>query len=191
MSRSFASKALHWGLILFSVFGSTLYVYERHINRQTAAQFQLAVESAGAGQWFWDVEKNELRWDDRMFQLFHCSTAGWEYKDHAWVWKGGATKPPAEAMVRLLDSEDVPAVMAALQKALMTHGPYQAVYRVQMPDGKIAVLRASGQVYGGGRYVTGLCLEFAGDDGKQASHQSSYQVLFDSKLWAADPMRTP
>lgn len=191
MSRYSISRALHWVLILFTVGVSALYVYERHAARTAAERFEMAVHSAGAGQWFWDIEKNELRWDARMFELFQCDKQNWTFRDGAWVWHGGANQPPAEPLLKLLRPEDVPRVMSALQKAIMVQGVYQAVYRVHVTADKTAVIRASGQVHGGGRYVTGLCLEFAGDDGRSPQTQSMHQVVIDSALWAADPWSTP
>jgi len=160
MSRTRASTLLHWVLIAFCAFATVLFFYEQQRSERVAAQFKTAARGAGAGQWFWDIEQNVLRWDDRMFELFHCSKDGWQSKDGGWEWCGSSTDAPAAKFAETLVEDDKPMVMAALQRAIMTRSSYQAVFRITGSDGGVYFIRAGGAVYGGGRYMTGLCLKF-------------------------------
>lgn len=162
--RHSLASLLHATLIFVALGAAILFFYEQQRSEHLAAQFRTAVRGAGAGQWYWDIEKNILRWDDRMFELFHCSKAGWENVDGIWEWRGSATDEPAAKFVSTLYKEDVPMVMAALQRAIMTRSSYQAVFRVVGTDGIVYFLRAGGAVYGGGRYMTGLCIRFSAAD---------------------------
>lgn len=157
--RSLAAS-LNALLIAVMLGGTALFFYEQEQAEKLAAQFRTAVRGAGAGQWYWDIDKNILRWDERMFELLHCSKSGWECKDGAWEWRGSLTDEPATKFVSTLYEEDVPMVMAALQRAIMSKTSYQAVFRIKGSDGQLYYIRAGGAVYGGGRYMTGLCLKF-------------------------------
>jgi PAS domain-containing protein len=157
--RSLAAS-LNALLIAVMLGGTALFFYEQEQAEKLAAQFRTAVRGAGAGQWYWDIDKNILRWDARMFELLHCSKSGWEFKDGAWEWRGALTDEPASKFVVTLYEEDAPMVMAALQRAVMSKTSYQAVFRIKGRDGQLYYIRAGGAVYGGGRYMTGLCLKF-------------------------------
>lgn len=161
--RNAFSICLHTALMAVAFCAAGLFFYEQQQSKRIAAQFKTAVRGAGAGQWYWDIEKNSLRWDDRMFELFHCSKSGWANVDGVWEWRGSATDEPAAKFAATLYSEDTAMVMAALQRAVMTKGSYQAVFRIKGTDGAIYFVRAGGAVYGGGRYMTGLCLKFTTD----------------------------
>jgi len=161
-TRARCSNLLHVALIGMALCASALYFWEQHQAAEAAAEFKVAVRGAGAGQWYWDIDKNILRWDDRMFELFRSSKSGWENVRGAWEWKGGPANSPAEAFARLVIPEDQAMVMAALNKAVFTRTSYQAVFRVTGSDGTVLPIRAGGAVYGGGRYMTGLCMKFIG-----------------------------
>lgn len=161
-SRRAIASFLHAALIFSALCASGLFFYEQQQSDKIAAQFKTAVRGAGAGQWYWEIEKNILRWDDRMFELFHCSKSGWQNVDGVWEWRGPATDEPAAKFVATLVDEDKPMVMAALQRAIMTRSSYQAVFRITGTDGEVYFIRAGGAVYAGGRYMTGLCLKFIG-----------------------------
>lgn len=146
-------------LLICSVFASLLlYWQEREQAQQDAAQFRTAVRAAGAGQWFWDIEKNVLRWDARMFELFHQSTQDWKWVDGSWEWQGDVDSSPAEFFGACVVEEDREFIFKELQRAIDTKGSYQAVFRVLGQDGNIYPIRSGGAVFGGGRYLTGLCL---------------------------------
>jgi PAS domain-containing protein len=175
MSRHQLSTSLHTVLITISLCAAALFFYEQKQSEEVAAQFRTAVRGAGAGQWYWDVDKNILRWDDRMFVIFHCSKSGWKLMDTGvWEWRGSATDTPADKFASTLVDEDKPFVMAALQKAVLTKGSYQAVFRIVGEDGVVHPIRAGGAAYGGGRYMTGLCMKFISSQREGSLFDSSY-----------------
>lgn len=158
MNRQTIASCIHTLLIVISLGAAIRFFHEQKQSERVAAQFRTAVLGAGAGQWFWDIDQNVLRWDDRMFDLFHCGTDGWENVEGVWEWRGTAADAPAAKFSDCLVDEDKPMVMAALQRSIMMQGSYQAIFRVTGDDGEIYTIRAGGAVYGGGRYMTGLCL---------------------------------
>ena len=179
MSRRTASSLLHWLLMLVMLCATAYYFVEPQNERARASQFALAVSSAGAGQWFWDVGKNELRWYARVFELQHVSKEGWQQMaDNVFLWKGGDKKPPAAAWTRILHPEDAAAVMSGLQKAVMQQGTYQAVYRAVGDDKMLTTIRVNGQAYGGERYLTGLCLETTEAEAAPVRKGSTSQMVY-------------
>lgn len=165
MSRTHTSRLLHVGLIAFCVVATALFFIERHRAQGEAEQFRMAVAGSGAGQWYWDIDANELRWDEQMFELFGVSKTGWKHVHQGiWVWQGGDKAPPAEAFQNALYGPDRSLIAAILQRAVMLQASYQAIFRVPTQDGGVTTIRAGGQVYGGGRYMTGLCIKAQPDD---------------------------
>lgn len=165
MSRTNTSHLLHAGLIAFCVVATAMFFIERHRTQEEAQQFRMSVQGAGAGQWYWDIDANELRWDEQMFELFSVSKVGWKQERQGiWVWQGGAKASPAEAFQNALYGPDRSLIAAILQRAVMLQASYQAIFRVPTQAGGVTTIRAGGQVYGGGRYMTGLCIKAQPDD---------------------------
>ncbi|MDN4161830.1 SpoIIE family protein phosphatase [Nocardioides abyssi] len=96
---------------------------------------ELAVSAAGIGTFDWDVVTGELRWDDRLLEIFGLGR-------HAFA----ATIEAFEAMVH---PEDRPRVNAALDHAVETCGEYVAEYRVLRPDGTTCWVVARGRALAG------------------------------------------
>lgn len=186
-TRARCSNLLHCALITAIITASSLFFWEQHQAAEAASEFKVAVRGAGAGQWYWDIDKNVLRWDDRMFELFHASKQGWENVRGAWEWRGGPADTPAGAFSRLVAPEDLPMVMAALNKAVITRTSYQAVFRIIGEDKVTLPIRAGGAVYGGGRYMTGLCMKSIGDVAPSTLDTSGLSAPVDPFLLAADP----
>lgn len=97
--------------------------------------WQLAVDAAGVGAFDWDLATGELRWDDRLLELFGL--------DHDTF--GGTI----EAFDAALHPDDRERVTSALQHAIETCGPYAAEYRVVLPSGQVRWIGARGRAVPG------------------------------------------
>ncbi|MBC2933579.1 SpoIIE family protein phosphatase [Nocardioides sp. zg-1228] len=95
--------------------------------------WRLAVDAAGVGVFVWDLVTGELRWDDRMFELFGLAEDDF----------GGTI----EAFNRRLHPDDLGRVSDALQRAIATCGDYAAEYRVVLPDGRLRWIEARGHAF--------------------------------------------
>lgn len=101
-------------------------------------RLQLAVRGARVGIWDWDVEKDELLWDDSMYRLYDVE------RDEF----GGAY----DAWRNRLLPEDVARATADVQAALRGEREFVSEFRVRRRDGSIRVIRGLGQtIHEGGR----------------------------------------
>ncbi|MBL8080875.1 MAG: PAS domain-containing protein [Anaerolineales bacterium] len=96
-------------------------------------RLNLAAWSAGIGIWDWDIQKNRLIWDDRMYALYGIKPGDF----------GGAY----EAWVNGLHPDDRAGSEEITNRALREEGEYDTEFRVLWPDGSIHWLKAAGQVF--------------------------------------------
>ena len=99
---------------------------------QLAERLELATRAAQIGVWDWNILKNELVWDDRMFALY-----GTEKEDF-----GGAYV----AWLSSVHPDDRVRCDEAIQQALRAGTPYDIDFRIRWPTGVVRVIKASGQV---------------------------------------------
>jgi PAS domain S-box-containing protein len=97
--------------------------------------WQLAVDAAGVGAFDWDLTTGELRWDDRLLDLFGYDRATFT--------------PDIAAFNARLHPEDLVRVTAALEQAIEACGEYVAEYRVVLPEGQVRWITARGQALRG------------------------------------------
>ncbi len=97
--------------------------------------WQLAVEAADVGAFDWDLRTGELRWDDRLLELFGLDR-------HTF---GGTI----DAFNAAVHPEDLSRVSQALSTAIDTCGPYAAEFRVLRPDGRVRWVGARGRALPG------------------------------------------
>ncbi|WP_244928132.1 SpoIIE family protein phosphatase [Nocardioides sp. W7] len=97
--------------------------------------WQLAVDAAGVGAFDWDLETGQLRWDERLLELFGLSRETF-----------GDTIEAFEASVH---PEDRARVTQALNEAVDSCGTFAAEYRVVRPDGGVRWIAARGQALAG------------------------------------------
>ena len=95
-------------------------------------RLNLATGAAHLGIWDWDIRKNELHWDDRMYELY-----GVKKEDF-----GGAY----EAWIAGVHPDDRIASHEASERARRGDRDYDTEFRVVWPDGSIRVLKAHGIV---------------------------------------------
>lgn len=107
---------------------------EEHL-RNLSSRLHLALASAHLGVWEWNIIKNQLSWDDRMFELYGLD------REHF--------KPPVNTWETSIHPEDRPAAVGLLHAALRGEKPFDLQFRVVHPDGKILHLKANGLVIRG------------------------------------------
>ena len=92
--------------------------------------WQLAVDAAGVGAFDWDLDTGDLRWDDRLLELFGLDRSSF----------GGTI----DAFNKTVHPDDLPRVTQALRSAIATGGQYAAEYRIVQPDGSVRWISARG-----------------------------------------------
>lgn len=95
-------------------------------------RFSLAADSAGIGVWEYDVESEELTWDDWMFELYGQQKDNFSSAYEAW--ESGVHQEDAAEAARML------------QKTIDTGDKFQHQFRIVWPDGTIRYLKAAGMV---------------------------------------------
>jgi PAS domain S-box-containing protein len=89
----------------------------------------LAADSAGIGIWDYNVQTQELKWDDWMFKLYGVAHSEFEGAYEAWE-KG-------------LHPDDREKTVAALQHALDTNSKFDTEFRIITPEGKTRYIKAA------------------------------------------------
>jgi two-component system sensor histidine kinase/response regulator len=98
--------------------------------RSSENRVQLAVKAASLGIWDWDIEKNQLLWDDSMYELYGLRKEEF----------GGAY----EAWSKCLVPEDTQAASEDVQAALRGEREFASQFRVRWADGSIHVIKGVG-----------------------------------------------
>ena len=103
--------------------------------------WRLATDAAGVGAWEWDLVTGDLRFDDRLLELFGLDDDTF----------GGTI----DAFTDIVHVEDRARVVAALDRAIAMRGEYAAEYRIHLPDGRVRWIAARGRGLGdeGGQAV--------------------------------------
>jgi PAS domain S-box-containing protein len=106
-------------------------------RKQTEAQLSrlserlsLSLKSGAVGCWEWDILRDRLIWDDRMYELYGVKKL-LDYEDYA-VW------------LDTLHPDDRPATEAAIELALAGDADFDTEFRVIHPDGSIHFIKAHG-----------------------------------------------
>ncbi|MFA7060249.1 MAG: PAS domain-containing protein [Pedobacter sp.] len=97
-----------------------------------AQRLQLATSSAHLGVWDWNVKKNTLLWDDRMFELYGITRETFSNNIEAWM--------------NGLHPEDKETAIAECQAALKGEKEFNILFRIVHPDGAVKHLKANGLV---------------------------------------------
>ncbi|HNB54333.1 MAG TPA: PAS domain S-box protein [Anaerolineales bacterium] len=112
---------------------------EQRVEERTAAlqhsleRLDLATRSAEMGIWDWDIQKNELVWDDQMYALYGLQPGEF----------GGAY----EAWLQGVHPEDRGPSNEISQLAVRGERPYDTEFRVLWPDGSVHWLKADARVF--------------------------------------------
>lgn len=100
--------------------------------RVSNTKFKLAKSSGKIGIWDWDLLKNELVWDDQMFDLYGLNKGDFTSEYEAWQ--------------RGVHPDDQERAFEEVQEALVT-GDFDTRFRVCTASGEIRHLRAFGTVF--------------------------------------------
>ena len=107
---------------------------EAHL-RSLSSRLHLALASAHLGVWEWDIVKNELSWDDRMFELYGIDRRHFSTVVNTW-----------ETSIHPEDKEEA---VSLLYACIRGEKPFDTQFRVVHPDGRIVHLKANGLVIRG------------------------------------------
>ncbi|GMM69965.1 hypothetical protein MTsDn1_32600 [Alteromonas sp. MTD1] len=97
-------------------------------------RMSMAADAAHIGVWEWDLETNELIWDDWMHKIYSIPKD--DFNDHYSVWAN---------TVHLDDFDDVKTQM---DHAINTNSEFHAQFRVQVSRDNIRYVRADGRIQG-------------------------------------------
>ena len=111
----------------------TRLLEDEQVLARLAERLDLAVRSAGIGIWDWDIQRNEIIWDDQMYALYGLQPGGF----------GGAY----EAWLQGVHPDDRAASDERSAQAVRGEGEFDTEFRVLWPDGAVHWLKAAGQVF--------------------------------------------
>ena len=127
--------------------------------KQMNERFSLATRAASLGVWDWDLQKDELIWDDRMYELY-----GVKREDFVGAY---------EAWLQGIHPDDRTLSDEISKQARRGERPYDTEFRVVWPDNSIHYLKAYGQVVrdenGQPLRMTGINYDIT--DRKRAEHE--------------------
>jgi signal transduction histidine kinase/FixJ family two-component response regulator/PAS domain-containing protein len=96
---------------------------------------QLGMRAAKLALWEWDVERDELLWDEAMFELYGLE------KKHV--------KGTFEVWERCVLAEDLPLAKRELDAALGGEKDFDAEFRIRLPDGSVRFIKGAALVIRG------------------------------------------
>lgn len=93
---------------------------QRHQTEKVTRRLQLATASSGSGVWEWNVQTDELVWDELMYALHGVTQEQFETSVENWQ--------------KLLHPEDADRVIAEVQSMLAGKESLASEYRIVLPD---------------------------------------------------------
>ena len=100
--------------------------------RENEARLDLALRSASMGAWHWDIRENRRSFDNQVCYLLGIAPESF--------------RGTVEEVLRVIHPEDRKRVMEALNRAVEQNVPYEAEYRVILPDGSMRHLSSRGRL---------------------------------------------
>lgn len=154
----------------------------KHIHntlQESEERLSLALESAEAGTWSWDVSKDIIHWDLYMHRLFGI--------------KPGSFPGYYEGVVNLIHPEDRKHMTEKVNDALAGGGEYESEFRVIHPDGELHYLSARGKVYrnqeGKPIRMTGVCWDITQRKHADADLQHAKEIAESLAVQAEEASR--
>jgi PAS domain S-box-containing protein len=149
------------------------------INRQKAEdelsrmneRFSLATHAARLGVWDWDIQSNELLWDDMMYELYGIKREAFSGAYEAWL--------------QGIHPDDRTSNDEASKRARSGEREYDTEFRVVWPDGTIHYLKEHGRIV---RDADGAPLRMIGINFDITARKSMDGALFvvAQRGWLAD-----
>jgi serine phosphatase RsbU (regulator of sigma subunit)/PAS domain-containing protein len=124
----------------------------------SAARLELALSAADIGSFDWNLETDELQWDDRLIAVFGYDKEGFQ--------------PHFDSFRDRVHPDDLPELLAAIERAKET-GDYASDYRIVLPGGEIRHVEARGRTLRGpgGRAVRMLGAAFDATERLEAQRE--------------------
>ncbi len=113
--------------------------------RTSENRVQLAVKVARLGVWDWDVEQNQMLWDDSMYTLYGLRKEEFSAAYEAWL--------------KCLLPEDVERATSDVEAALRGERDFKSEFRVRWADGSLHYIKGLGHTV---RDATGRPLRMVG-----------------------------
>lgn len=109
----------------------------RHTQEKLEAlnkRMSMAADAAHIGVWEWDLQTNELIWDDWMHRIYSIPKD--DFQDHYSVW------------ANTIHLDDFDEVKSQIDHAINTNSEFHAQFRVQVSRDNIRHVRADGRIEG-------------------------------------------
>ncbi|REK56928.1 MAG: PAS domain-containing protein [Bacteroidetes bacterium] len=159
-----AHKALMTGLCVSvaGIMGTiTLFKFQKQEYAKTAESFanmleesvemERALWAAGAGRWSWNLENNNLCWDDQMHSIFGTDSVQWSHAYDEWL--------------KVVHPEDANHVNTIVQECVNGEKDrYSVIYRIILPNKQERFIRAYGKLSENKKFMSGICIEVSPHD---------------------------
>lgn len=132
-----------------------------------AERLNLVTRAARLGIWDWNIQKNELYWDDQMFDLYGAARADFSGAYEAWIAR--------------VHPEDRERCEEAIRCALQEGAAYDIDFRVSLPGGEIRYFKADGSVF---RDAQGRPVRMLGSNSDITPQKAAAAVLQAAKAQA-------
>jgi diguanylate cyclase (GGDEF)-like protein len=105
---------------------------EQELDR-LSRRLELALDASKVGVWEFNIDTQELVWDDRMNELYNYppDRGARDYRH----WRERLAEP------------DAPRAIEDFERAIRTQGRYESQYQLDLGDGRTRVIRAIGRVF--------------------------------------------
>ena len=100
--------------------------------KEVSDRLNLALQSAGAGAWDWDLPSNIAVWDERMYDIYRCRPDPGEHLFEMWS--------------RCLHPDDAENALREVNEALAGSALYDTEYRIVWPDREVRTIKTSAVV---------------------------------------------
>jgi len=111
-------------------------ITEQHVAQQALRQLSerllLATRAADAGIWDWDLDRDELVWDEQMYRIYGLDRDARPDLSRAWS--------------ELVHPEDHARLQSEREAAVRDGGSYGVEFRIVRPDGALRHIRSYGRV---------------------------------------------
>lgn len=101
--------------------------------RESEQRLALAVLHNGVGIWDWNLQTEELIWDDSMYALYHIRREDFPGTEEAWR--------------KALHPDDLERGDREVEEALSGKKPFDTEFRVRRPNGDIRYIKAVAKVF--------------------------------------------
>lgn len=123
-------------MVLNHVFGyesGGIAVISRADDAVQTRIYQMGLEAANVGVWWWDIDQDRLVWDSEQFRIFGVDEETWT--------------PSYRGFEQLIHPDDRDWIKEVVAQCLANNTAYRAVFRAIRPSGELVYIRAYGRVF--------------------------------------------